>query len=791
MRLLYLLIALAMCVRANAQHQITGTVKNENGNPISGASIRILNSNQGTATNEEGQYSLSVDVEITQIAFSAVGYSTQIRTVNTGQAATINITLKEALEVLDQVVVTANKKEEELINVSTSVTSLSSKKIEDTRTWDFSGLTALVPNYTYQQLGVGFQQIQSIRGIQVFSENPAVATYIDGVNNLDILANGFMLTDIERIEVLRGPQGTLFGRNAMGGVINIETKKPTNDTQGFVEAGIGNLNLQRHSVGFRTPLVKDKLFLGVNGLYQSRDGFWENDTTGTGALDGSTMGDLVGGEKNAYVNVFLKFLPSSSFQATLNLKGQRDWSDNTAFFVSQLNKERAFEDPRKINLRRVGSHERNILNASLALKLYRDAFMLTSISSYQAINLSFEDVDFPGFFHSFFDDEIGEKLPPQEVFSQELRVNSNGEGNWEYTAGLYGFSQVGYEPSTNVAFERAPDNYAVFRNRGDNYGLAAYGELSYRASDALKVTAGIRYDYERREATFNGRNDASFVDGVFTQSVPDTTVSGSYEAISPKIALSYALNKQANVYLSYTRGFRAGGVNAQRFPESLNVSQTFDPETSDNFELGFKTLSKDNRLSMNVSAFLIQWKDLQFQNLVAPLTFVRENVGNAISSGLELEVSAIPVKGFQVDGSFGLNATAYEKFSLVRSDPTTGESREVAIGGGSLSNAPSHTLFVGLQYEYPFSEKLKGVVRGEIRNIGAYYTDIQNEIEQPNYTLINTRFGMTFNQYQLFFWIQNLNDEVYLAFGNPDSDFSQRVRTAAPRTYGMTITAKF
>ena len=114
---------------------------------------------------------------------------------------------------LEEVIVTANKREENIIKVNTSITSLSAKKIEETRTWGLSGLSALVPNYNYQELGVSFQQIQAIRGIQVFSENPAVSTYIDDVNNLDILANGFAFSNIERIEVLRGPQGTLYGRN--------------------------------------------------------------------------------------------------------------------------------------------------------------------------------------------------------------------------------------------------------------------------------------------------------------------------------------------------------------------------------------------------------------------------------------------------------------------------------------------------------------------------------------------------------------------------------------------------
>ncbi|NJK82590.1 MAG: TonB-dependent receptor [Saprospiraceae bacterium] len=372
-----------------------------------------------------------------------------------------------------------------------------------------------------------------------------------------------------------------------------------------------------------------------------------------------------------------------------------------------------------------------------------------------------------------------------------MRINSSTDSKLQYTAGLFGFSQVGFEPSTNLAFELDPDNFAIFRNRSDNYGLAAFGELSYQITEKFTATAGIRYDYEKREATFNGFGDAVFSGGVFTQIAPDTTVSGNYSALSPKLAISYALNERSNIYASYTRGFRAGGVNAQRFPANINVSQTFDPEFSDNYEVGYKTFLANNKLSIGASAFLIQWQDLQFFNLVAPFTYARENVGDALSTGFELEVSAIPFRGLQLDGSLGVNETITREFDLKRVNFGTGVETTTPIGGKRLSNAPSHTIFFGAQYEYAISKKLKAIVRGEVRNIGSYYTDIQNQIEQPSYTLINSRIGFNYDKYSLFFWGQNLNNERYLAFGNPDSSFGRNVRTAAPRTFGATLSARF
>jgi iron complex outermembrane recepter protein len=779
---------------------IKGTVKSKSGETIGFANITVLNSSIGTVADKDGNFVIDLNKGKYQLQFSAVGFAAKIQTLElSDQPIIINVNLSDNTQVLGEVVVIANKREEDIIKVSTSITSLSAKKIEDTRTWGLGGLTALVPNYTYQELGVPFQQVQSIRGIQVFSENPAVSTYIDDVNNIDILANGFAFTDIERIEVLRGPQGTLFGRNAMGGVINIITKKPTNKQETFAEFSAGNLGLVRSSFGVKTPLINDKLFLGVTAFYQTQDGYWKNDTTGVAKPDRNVNGRTVGGENNLYGNMYLKWLPNKRLSLTLNLKGQRDWSNNTGFFVSQADRDVALANPDKINLARVGEHERNILNTSLVAKYFGNKFTLTSISAYQTIGLSFKDIDFPGFYHSFYNIAIGEKLPPQQVYSQELRINSNSDSKLQYTAGFYGFSQVGYEPSTNLAQEFTPDYYAVFRNKANNFGLAGFGELSYQITNKLKATAGLRYDYERREATFNGVKydpitfapypDAVFANGVFTIVRPDVTLNGNYSAISPKVALSYAINEHSNLYASYTRGFRAGGINAQVLP--TGVRQTFDPEYSNNYEVGYKTSLAYNKLRIGASAFLIQWQNLQFFNLVAPFTYARENVGNAQSMGLELEVSAIPIKGLQLDGSFGFNKTEYNSFDLKRVNFGTGVETFTAIGGNSLSNAPSHTIFFGAQYEYAISKKLKAVVRGEIRNIGSYYTDIQNKIEQPTYTLINSRAGLAYGNYSLFIWGQNLNNERYLAFGNPDSSFGRNVRTAAPRTIGITLSAKF
>ena len=329
----------------------------------------------------------------------------------------------------------------------------------------------------------------------------------------------------------------------------------------------------------------------------------------------------------------------------------------------------------------------------------------------------------------------------------------------------------------------------INRNRSNNYGLAAFGELNYALNSKLKATFGIRYDHEKREAVFNGFGDAVLIGGVVTEIKPNLTASGTYAAVSPKFALSYAPNDNDNFYVTYSRGFRAGGINPSSLP--AGIRQTFDPEYSNNYEVGYKSLFADKKVSIAASAFLIQWQDLQFYNLVAPFTYARENVGNAQSAGFEIEFSALPKKGLQFDGSLGINATKYKDFDLKRVNFGTGVETITAIGGNKLSNAPGHTLFLGAQYDYEINAKAKAVFRFEVRNIGDYYTDIQNQIKQPSYTLLNTRIGFNINKIGVFVWGQNLTNKRYLAYGNPDSSFGRQARIGAPRTYGVTLSTKF
>src|SRR5690606_34675316 len=245
--------------------------------PVAGASVYLLNTNRGVATNDKGEFSIpGLVAGRYRVEISAIGFATITRAASINGSETPVFELEEETRQLDAVLVSAQKTEESLQEVPFSISALSGRQVQQYRLWNARELTAIVPNL-YSANSGDERNVTSIRGIATTSYDQAVATYVDGVNQFNLDTYIPQLMDVERIEVLRGPQGTLYGRNAMGGVINIITKQPTYKTNGLAEVSIGNFNQQRYIAGLRTPVITNKLYAGASIMYNSRDGFYKNE----------------------------------------------------------------------------------------------------------------------------------------------------------------------------------------------------------------------------------------------------------------------------------------------------------------------------------------------------------------------------------------------------------------------------------------------------------------------------------------------------------------------------------
>jgi iron complex outermembrane receptor protein len=781
--------SLLFVVHATAQ-TINGRLIDHQFNPIPNAKVEVLNSVQTTTSNESGFFKLSFPKGIYFIKTTAPLFNINTSKIEIlDSSVAIVIQLQPSTKELETVVVTATKREESNITIPIAVTSLSAEKVNTQHIWELEHLAALVPNLQYANLGVGYQQQIAIRGISVFSETPSIATYVDGVNALDIAANGMRLIDIDRIEILRGPQGTLFGRNAMGGVINITTKQPGNTTNAQSEISIGNQGLKRFSFGVKTPLVNQKLFLGIAGQFQELHGFYKNDLTsktdflhqplaGT-AEDGKRMGD----ETSWYGSMYLKYLHNEKLSIVFNSKFQYDYSTGaSAYYQAAENSEIALNTPYTMAVNKLGSNSRWVSNSSIAITADQKKFRIISTTAYQYILQAYKGIDqdlYPydlGTGYSF-QTKLGDAYP-QGVFSQELRFTSPSKNSQlKWTTGMYFFCQDYNKRYATVYEDLAlffglQPGTEIYKTDQLNTGVALYGNADYTFKKKWTLNIGLRFDYEHRKSDV--ARYYSLANGEKSFSVPDTTLRSHFQAASPKVSLQYSFSEKQNIYISYSRGFRAGGNNMF----SRGKYAQYLPEYSDNVELGHKFSAFKNRLTINSCLFFLYWQNMQLDMQPEPGVWIINNVGKAMSYGLEVELNAKPVKGLEVDMALGVNNSRYGNFNFLGQN----------IKGNHTILAPLYTFTLGAQQTVPISKTLSMSVRAEYRSIGKQYFDLTNTIHQPAYHLLHLQAALLHKHFSFAFWCQNVTNTKYLTYAMPG--YFKNALINRPRMYGGTLTIK-
>lgn len=783
-RFFYLPALLFFTFQLSAQSiiSISGVVTDSKLNAVDHVTVHILNTNITVITDKPGSYLLSnIHAGRYIISFSAVGFATQNKNVDAGASLNnFNVQLEEATGQLDEVVVTAEKKEESLQKIPVSITALSSKQVNDFRLWNTKDLTAIVPNL-YSGNSGDERNVISIRGITTTSYDPAVATYIDGVNQFSLDTYIATLFDVERIEVLRGPQGTLYGRNAMGGVINIITKQPSNTTSAFAEINIGNYSQQRYIIGFRAPLIKDKLFFEMAGVYNKRNGFYTN-TFYNNSYD----------KLQAFTgNYYLKYLPAANWSFTLNVKHQ-DNRNNGAFPLSGT-VEDAFASPFKIQQNATAKMIDNTLNTSLSINHSSSDFNFTALTAWQNNHRYYNaplDGDFSSLDAITIINDYGDEWNKVKVFTQELRFNSpaNNAAALKWTAGSYFFHQ--YIPNKQAThFGRdaaafgAPENVAsLTTGKGKNNGIAFYGQLSYSLTKKLDVIAGLRYDYENKKLEVKGEFIPDGLEGFVT--TPDTSAKAHFNAVSPKLGLNYTATVNSNVFITYSRGYRTGGLTQLSSDPSQPPLYPYKPEYSNNIEAGIKNNFYHHRFQLNITTFYTHISNAQVPTLILPdAVTVTKNTGKLNSRGVEFELSATPAKGLQLGYSFGYTDAVYKSLKVSQNGAAAD------LNGKQQIFTPAITSMLAAQYAYTINQKkqFRIIVRGEWSYLGKEYFDLANTIKQSPYSLVNTRIGFSTKYIEIFFWERNSGNKKYIAYAY---DFGA-VHLGDPKTYGLTIRGSF
>lgn len=778
-RTITILLFIAWQIPVYAQ-SIRGKITSLANEPLAGISVHLLNTNRGTATAADGSYELKEVLAGTyQVQFSAIGFATSEKTVEvTAEGASLDFQLPEATTQLEDVVVTAQKTEEEIQKIPLSVSAISSVKVQQYRMWNSQDITGVVPNLYSANPGDN-RNVTSIRGITSTSYDPSVATYVDGVNQFSLDTYIAPLVDIERIEVLRGPQGTLYGRNAMGGVINIITKQPDNRTAGFGEVSIGTYGQQRYTAGVRTPLIKDKLFLGVSGMYDQADGFYTNE------YDNSHFD-----KKHSVVgNYYLRYLASPAWSFTLNVKHNANRNNGT-FPLSYD----PFTNPFTVNQNSTTTMVDNLFNGSFSANYAGKGFNFSSQTTYQSNWRYYQqpiDGDFSPIDGITIINDYGKDWNNVKAWTQEFKFTSPAAASdFKWTGGVYLFHQENpVKQTTHFGADAAyidpnaiPNSNSINTSTGKTTGYALFGQATYSLTEQLDVVGGLRYDFEHKTQSTKG--EFQVLPGPPFTTVADTSATADFSAISPKAGLALHLNEGSHLYFNYSRGFRTGGFTQLSLDPSQPPLFSFKPEYSNNLEIGWKQSLPDHKLRYNLTFFYIKATDVQVPTLVLPQAItVTRNAGELESKGVEVEISATPVPHLQFDYNFGYTDAKYTTLKLSQNGS------EVNLNGNHQLFTPTITSMLAVQYDWnlPSDSGLKVIVRGEWMFLGDQYFDLANTIKQSGHSLLNARAGLSMNNWELFFWGRNLTDSRYIAYAY---DFGA-AHLGNPANYGVTLRKSF
>jgi iron complex outermembrane receptor protein len=772
------LLILAACFQiSQAQIKNTGEIRNEDGVAIAGATIHVLNTDVFVVTDSGGRFTIPVLPKgLYSVEISSVGYAKTQRAIQLPITGDLHvIKLARSTSQLDAVVVTAQKQEANIQNVPISITAVSSRDIDAYRLWASRDLKGIVSNLYAADPGDG-RNVISIRGITSTSYDPAVVTYIDGVPQFTLDTYIPQLFDVDHIDVLKGPQGTLYGRNAMGGVINIVTKKPDDQMHASLEVSEGNHELQRYTLQFTAPLIAGKLFLGIAGLYEGSDGFYINDYNNSRFDKQHRFAD----------NIYLKYLLNPQWSFTLNMKNV--WNRDNGAFPLNPSVSDAFVNPYHLDQNAIGEMVDNTLNGSLMIRHTGTKVDFSSLTAYQSnyrYYVNPVDGDFSPLDAISIVNNYGSQWNKVNAWTEELRLSSATASSspFKWAVGSYLFLQKaptlqGVHFGADAAAVGSPDsNYTIVNTtRIKNEGFAFYGQLQYDLSKSFTLTGGLRYDYQVSNEEVSGQYIPDGSPGFVTQ--PDTSGKTSFSAWSPMFSISYIVHENAHIYLSYNRGYRTGGLTQLSTDPTQPPLYPYQPEYSNNYELGFKGNFYNNRLHANLAVFYNTVQDAQVPTLILPdaITIIK-NAGGLTAKGFEAELQGLLVKGLEVTYHFGYTHSAYTSGEL--SSNGTSEN----LDGKYQVFTPNVTSMTAVQYSKRLSGNENVFIRGEWYYFGKQYFDLSNLQIQSSYQLLNASAGVSYNQFSFTFWLRNLTSTKYIAYAY---DFGA-ARLGDPSTLGVTL----
>ena len=711
---------------------------------------------------------------------------------------------------LEEVLVTAQKKTESMQDIPVSMTAISENQLEKLKLRSAYEIVASAPNVVFNGTAGQSQLVLSIRGVsmQDYASNQAgpVAVYVDEVfRGSQLYSQGIQLFDLERVEVLRGPQGTLYGRNSTGGAINFITKRPSFDgSMGYLGAGIGNYGKFETEGAYETELVEDVLAIRGAFTQTKRDGFLKNNTPGVddlGGLDEWAYRIGVGYRPREDVDVFLSLHKSRTDAPAIATVTEATSPDGIGFTGYTRDSLDFFETSEN----RGGQVTQDSEGVSLRVDWnFSDSLTLTSITSYDEAE-SFSTPDDDGSpFNILHDDYYADG----HQWTQDLRLESNFDSSFNFIAGAYYADDALNGRTVNRFLAQAfgVNNFCLDDPTGligcayenqykqDRESIAAYVHTTTDLTSQLSLIAGLRYtkdsvgmsDYTSLLSdVLTGVSNPAFGGVPITVFSLDNPGEEEETNLSGKVGLEYHFGDDTMAYITYSTGYRVGSWNglAFFFPEEVTYA---DPEELEAWEIGFKSQLLEGRLQINGSVFTYEYTDQQFINF-NPNNGAQtiENAPKSSIEGFELEVTHLPLENLQIRSGLGYVDGKYDEF--VKSG--------VDLSGNDLITSPELNFNTSIDYDVDVGNLNLALHADAVYTADQFYSpENQAAIAQDGYWIVNARAVLEDDEYGLALglWAKNIGDEEFVVNAFDLSGFGYNFyQVGEPRTYGVDVTWRF
>ena len=745
-----------------------------------------------------------------------------------------------------EIIITARRRAEDVQDVPIAVSVLSGETLERQGAFNISRLVQLQPSVQFissnpRNTAVNIRGIGAPFGLTNDGIEQGVGLYIDQVYYARIGSATLDFVDVERIEVLRGPQGTLYGKNTTAGAVAITTRKPSFAFEGQAEASVGNYGFVQAKGSISGPIVAEKVAARLSTSFTRRDGVLFNTVTdravneidnigirgqilwqASDRLDVTLAADWNKQNPEGFAQTYVKVVP------TLRAANRQ-----FANLARLSNYAPASTDPfdRLVDNDAQLRAKQSIFGGSILANWDLGPATLTSITAYRDWDWRpANDRDFTGLPIT----TLSANPSQQEQFSQELRLASNGTNRFDYVVGIFYFQQEvntqGVQeqgsaaglwllgPTVNAA---NPGLINGLRSDNDirykNDSVALYGKLTWNISDQLSIAPGLRVNYDKKSGSY---------EAVVTGGLPNPTPAQqsikngvlqnqSYEAdfsdwnVSGDVTLSWKPQDDLLVYATYARSFKSGGINLAGVPTRADgvtpatEVATVDPETVDHFEIGLKSSLLDNSATLNIAAFRTDIRDFQttvVNNTVGVLRGYLANVPKVRSQGVEVDFTVRPVERINAYVNFAYTDATYVDFPnaplpVELSGGPAGSAQFVDASGGRLPGVSEYALSYGIEYRLPAGRGDAYVgLDGSLRSDFSSSPTPSAVLNVEGYVLTNVRAGYRAEAgWEVFGWVRNAFDTEYFDFltAAPGSTGLIVGQLGDPRTWGVTASVRF